>query len=243
MTDKKREYLRKWYQAHPEKKREYSRKYYKAHGKEIRERDRKYRQAHPEKEKERCRKYRESHPEKEKERCRKYRESHREEIRKRRRKFYKAHPEKIREWGRKYRESHREEKREYHRKYRNANREKIHKRKRKSDNKRRRTDPKYRLNKNIAGVIGTCLKGKKAGRRWQLLVGYTLEDLEKHLEKQFDDKMRWENYGSYWDLDHIKPVSLFHFILPEDPEFKQCWALKNLQPLEHMVNVRKSNHY
>ena len=28
-----------------------------------------------------------------------------------------------------------------------------------------------------------------------------------------------------------------------EEEFKKCWALDNLQPLEAVENIRKSNHY
>lgn len=28
-------------------------------------------------------------------------------------------------------------------------------------------------------------------------------DLKKHLESLFTDKMNWGNYGSYWEVDHI----------------------------------------
>ena len=34
------------------------------------------------------------------------------------------------------------------------------------------------------------------------------------LEKQFDDKMSWDNHGTYWEIDHIKPLSKggsFHY--------------------------------
>jgi hypothetical protein len=30
---------------------------------------------------------------------------------------------------------------------------------------------------------------------------------------------------------------------PEDPEFKECWALENLQPLEAMENIDKGYNY
>ena len=107
----------------------------------------------------------------------------------------------------------------------------------------RKESPKFRLDDNIRVAIYQSLKGKKAGRRWETLVDYTLEDLIKHLEGQFDDKMNWDNYGSYWTVDHIKPKSLFKYTLPEDLEFKECWALKNLQSLEKTANLRKSNTF
>jgi len=55
--------------------------------------------------------------------------------------------------------------------------------------------------------------------------------------------MNWNNYGNYWAIDHIKPRSLFTYISPNDPEFKKCWSLDNLQPLEKIENIKKNNLY
>lgn len=107
----------------------------------------------------------------------------------------------------------------------------------------RKESPKFRLDDNMRVAIYLSLKGKKAGRKWQELVGYNLKELMKHLENQFDKEMKWENYGRYWHLDHIRPKSLFKYISPEDSEFKECWSLKNLQPLEKIANLRKSNTF
>ena len=107
----------------------------------------------------------------------------------------------------------------------------------------RKENPKIRLDQNMANLICRSLKGKKAGKRWEFLVDYTLKDLMEHLEGQFDAKMNWDNYGNYWHIDHIKPRSLFKYIFPEDKEFRGCWALKNLQPLERIANLRKSNTF
>lgn len=107
----------------------------------------------------------------------------------------------------------------------------------------RKESPKFHLDCNMGIAIYQALKEKKGGRRWELLVDYTLEDLMEHLGSQFDDKMNWENYGSYWHVDHARPRSLFKYTSPEDLEFKECWALKNLQPLEKIANFRKSNTF
>ena len=107
----------------------------------------------------------------------------------------------------------------------------------------RKENPKFRLDCNMGIAIRQSLKGKKAGRRWERLVGYRLKDLIGHLENQFDEKMTWENYGNYWHIDHIKPRSLFKYTFSEEPEFKECWSLKNLQPLEKTANLRKSNTF
>lgn len=101
----------------------------------------------------------------------------------------------------------------------------------------------YRINQNIGIDIWHALKQNKNGKKWQTLVGYSVEDLKNHLEKSFDDNMKWNNYGSYWSIDHIKPRSLFNFKNHTDKEFKECWALENLQPLEKIANIKKGNKY
>ncbi|MCK4821766.1 hypothetical protein KA005_38725, partial [bacterium] len=90
------------------------------------------------------------------------------------------------------------------------------------------------------GIHESIKKGSKNGRHWESLVGFTIDELVKHLEKQFDANMSWENQGSYWHIDHILPKAIFNFDKPEDEEFNLCWALKNLRPLEAKENLRKA---
>ena len=48
-----------------------------------------------------------------------------------------------------------------------------------------------------------------------------------------------ENYGTYWVVDHIIPVSFFDHSNLE--QIKRCWHFTNLQALEKSANVRKSD--
>ncbi len=85
----------------------------------------------------------------------------------------------------------------------------------------------------MSGNIWRCLTSRntsKRGNTWEKLVGYTVEELMAHLESKFWPGMSWSNYGQ-WHIDHIIPDSVFHYTSYEDPEFKECWALSNLQPL------------
>ena len=107
----------------------------------------------------------------------------------------------------------------------------------------RKENPKFRLDQNMGIAIYQVLKGNKENRRWESLVDYTIKDLITHLERQFNEEMTWDNYGSYWHVDHIKPKSLFKYKYSDDPEFKKCWALRNLQPLERLMNIRKNNRF
>lgn len=88
-----------------------------------------------------------------------------------------------------------------------------------------------------AGIWAT-IKGKKNGRQWQSLVGYSVDDLKRHLERQFTKGMTWGTFGD-WHIDHRRPLASFSFDGPEDPEFKAAWALTNLQPLWAPDNIAK----
>lgn len=105
----------------------------------------------------------------------------------------------------------------------------------------RRATPAGRLRLAFAQSLRKALKDKKDGRRWESFVDYSLSELMAHLEAKFDSNMTWENYGSYWWVDHIKPMALFNFEILE--EFKECWTLNNLQPLEKIANIKKGNKY
>ena len=108
-------------------------------------------------------------------------------------------------------------------------------------NKRYQTDPNFKLHELVRTAVRETLKnGNKNGRHWEGLVGYTVNDLKIHIEKQFTSGMSWENCGE-WHLDHIIPKSVFNFTKPEHEDFKRCWSLKNLQPLWATDNLSKGS--
>ena len=106
-------------------------------------------------------------------------------------------------------------------------------------NKRYSEDPRFRVNTCISSHIRKALKKGKGGKRWQELVGYSLDDLIVHLERQFLKGMAWENFGT-WHIDHIVPKASFCFEDAESPGFRACWALSNLRPLWAEDNFSKS---
>ena len=103
-------------------------------------------------------------------------------------------------------------------------------------------DPKLRLRKNIVKAIRKALKkqGKPSKRSFEKLP-YDLKQVTEHIEGQFDEHMTWENYGSYWQIDHIYPQSRLLYDSYDHENFQKCWALSNLQPLEASENYRKGN--
>ena len=72
------------------------------------------------------------------------------------------------------------------------------------------------------------------------LLGYSPMDLVKRIESQFTDGMSWDNKGE-WHIDHIRPVVTFNFDSTDHPEFKECWALENLQPMWATDNLSKGS--
>lgn len=108
---------------------------------------------------------------------------------------------------------------------------------------KRLSTPTGKINNTMSRSIWASLKKAKAGRHWESLIGYTLEQLKQHLEKKFESGMTWENYGRYgWHIDHKIPLSAFNFREPGDPDFKKCWALKNLQPMWAFDNLSKGDN-
>lgn len=107
--------------------------------------------------------------------------------------------------------------------------------------KRAENDPKFDLVSRVRRGINSCLgNGIKSFRTWESLVGYTYEDLKRHLERQFLPGMTWDNRDQ-WHIDHIRPVASFDFQGSEDEQFKDCWSLANLRPLWEIDNKSKSD--
>lgn len=121
-----------------------------------------------------------------------------------------------------------------------ANPERVRKKNQRWKKQKRKKDPTYGLNCSISTAMWRSLKDGKDGKSWLNLVGYSLNSLIRHLEKQFTEGMTWENYGQ-WHIDHKIPISVFNFTKPEHRDFKRCWALKNLQPMWAKDNQSKSN--
>lgn len=101
------------------------------------------------------------------------------------------------------------------------------------------SDAKYAVNMRVSRAIRLSLTaGGKRGKKLKELVGYTIDDLMRHLERQFLPGMTWQNRGD-WHIDHIVPLSSFRFTSADDPEFRAAWALTNLRPLWAKDNLEK----
>jgi hypothetical protein len=170
---------------------------------------------------------------------------HRDEVLDRKKQSYQENREDALAYAAKYRAENPGKVAEATAKWRAKNPDKIkeawdawYAEKGKEYHRKKRLNPKHRVDDAISGAIYGALKGEKGGRGWQEIVGYTLEDLSSHLEKLFQPGMTWENYGE-WHIDHIIPKLVFQYESPEHIDFGRCWALSNLQPLWAVDNLKK----
>jgi hypothetical protein len=88
------------------------------------------------------------------------------------------------------------------------------------------------------GMLNSVIRrigGKKESKTFDIL-GYSAEDLKKHLEKLFTEGMSWDNWGK-WHIDHKIPVSSFSNT--DDPKIIN--SLDNLQPMWASDNIKKGN--
>ena len=199
-----------------------------------------WRDANTDRQSETSRSWYENNKERKANRARLLRNSDKEAARRKEREKYARNKQRINKYQALWRAKNKEGLNKVRSKWIESNREKIREQGRIVAKKRRST-PNGHLNANVSGAISASLRGNKNGRSWETLVGFTLNQLKVHLEKQFVDGMTWENYGPEWHIDHIIPKSVFNFTIPEHIDFKRCWSLKNLQPLWAKENLVKYN--
>ncbi len=171
-----------------------------------------------------------------------WRDNNPERVRAYRTKYNRGHQEEIKAYRIKYNRENKELRKEQQKNWREKNKRRRLEYGSRWEKKQRKESYKFRLDSNTSTAIRKALNNSKIGWKWEGLVRYTLEDLIKHLEVRYDENMTWDNYGSYWHIDHIIPRSWFIYKKPEDVGFKICWSLENLQPLEASKNIKKGNN-
>jgi len=71
-------------------------------------------------------------------------------------------------------------------------------------------------------------------------IGCNIQYVREWIEYNFTDEMNWDNYGSYWSIDHVIPVSKFDLTV-ENEKFK-CWNWSNLTPVPLLKNENQSKN-
>ena len=227
MFDRK-EYMKEWHKNNPRDRKEYKKQWRKINCIKIRKSIKQWRENNLIHVKEYMKKYHKDNHEKRNKCSMEWAKENPEKVREAKKKWAENNPEKIKEAGRLYQEN---------------NQGKIKKNHSKWSSLKRKTNLKYNLNHKISGEIYKSLKRNKNGWHWEILVGYTLDSLIKHLKKTMPEGYSWQDYmEGKLHIDHKIPISAFNFTKSEHIDFKRCWALSNLRLLPARENIIKSNH-
>lgn len=129
---------------------------------------------------------------------------------------------------------------EYHKRYYIENCNTIKKRVKQNHYRRMKEHVGYLLLQRCRCRLYKAIKQNNKSKSTLELLGCSTDFLKYHLELQFKEGMSWDNYGE-WEIDHIKPCSLFDFSNEEHQ--KECFHYSNLQPLWKKENQSKSSKY
>jgi hypothetical protein len=96
------------------------------------------------------------------------------------------------------------------------------------------TNINYRLKKSLAARLRNVLFKTDTTMNY---IGCNIQYLREWFEYNFSSEMNWDNYGSFWSIDHIIPVCKFDLTI-EDEKLK-CWNWTNLIPVTIKFNSSK----
>ena len=94
----------------------------------------------------------------------------------------------------------------------------------------------YRIKKSLAARLRTVLQKENTTMSY---IGCPIQYLREWFEYNFTPEMNWNNYATYWSIDHVIPVKCFDLI--DEKEKLTCWNWTNLVPLEASVNSSKKS--
>lgn len=136
---------------------------------------------------------------------------------------YQKKKKSIKEHNRKWNQKNKETNKETWKIYYQNNRDQLiekaktwNKENRERFNKRMREtrDP---LAQSVRSRIHKALKkylNEKKEYSTEYYLGCSIKEYSLYLEKRFDENMNWDNYGTYWEIDHTIPLSKggsFHY--------------------------------
>lgn len=69
--------------------------------------------------------------------------------------------------------------------------------------------------------------------------GLPIHDVRKWIKIQFTGDLKWENFGTAWQFEHLLPLSFFDFNLKEDLQL--CWNFTNISVARLGDDVKKTD--
>jgi len=148
--------------------------------------------------------------------------------------YYNSNKEDILDKRKENYSNNKDKKLEYQKEYASLNKEKISVYKMEYQRNRRKTDPVYKLKYVVGRMIRNSLKckGLSKSKNSIEILGCSIEFFKAYIEERFIDDMSWDNYGTYWDIDHKIPLST----AVTEEQVLELNHYTNLQPLDSHIN-------
>lgn len=152
---------------------------------------------------------------------------------------YKAnHKEEISVYNHEYKAEHKEEISEYNKQYNIENTERIQAKHQVYLKNKRETDENYKNRIKLHDAVYQCLTRGIDNARTQSVLGCDHDFFILWMEYQFNNKMSFDNYGTYWHIDHCDPCNTFD--LTDKGDQKLCFHWSNTRPLKKTLNWSRS---
>jgi hypothetical protein len=179
--------------------------------------------------------------EKRKEYINNWREENKNVLRYKRKEYEINNKELISYHKKKWYENNKDKNRERKKEIYHLNLESEREKKRKYVSERIKNDPLFKLSFNLRALIRNAIKKKftEKSKKTIEILGCNFQEFKIYLESKFDENMTWENHGTYWHIDHIKPISL----AKNKKEVYDLNHYSNFQPLYWKDNLSKGNKY
>jgi len=97
------------------------------------------------------------------------------------------------------------------------------------------SDPSYKISKILRARLRGCINNESKRSGALDLLGISVNRFKSYLENIFLKGMTWENHGTVWHIDHIKPC--YTFDLNDYEQQKICFHYTNMQPLYAITTI------
>lgn len=109
----------------------------------------------------------------------------------------------------------------------------------KSKKERYHNNPTERVSRNYRCHLRDYIFRGIVSKKIDKIVGISQEKMKDWLEFNFKPGMTWDNYGTFWNLDHVIPCSSYD--LEDNDALYECFSWKNTMPVYCKSNLEKFN--
>lgn len=98
---------------------------------------------------------------------------------------------------------------------------------------------KFREKRKWQLALRRYILEKKAAATYAPYFGLDVNGFRKWIELQFTADLKWDNFATAWQFDHIVPVTYFDFDKEED--LRLCWNFINVRVEKLELNKNRGN--